>query len=144
MLFLLLVPMLFSRKVHASSYYFDFSTSPYTNSNNELEVAMKYQLRGYEDSRFRIKPVLEEAGAVQIYTDGYFQTLNDWDEMPFLNSELKLRLLSNNFHTKNLIFQIQDIQTAQIYETPKHQINSRLWFSNYLNELNKSLSRMIK
>jgi len=94
-------PRLYGQIYAYQKNYFDFSIkSPLLNSKNELRVEMKYNLNGYEEERFKVRPVSE---------DGFVLSgLDNWTNMPSIKKEFKVKILGLGRVATKLYFQIQD------------------------------------
>ncbi len=129
----------------AKEVHFEFiSASNMLSLENEIEVLFKYELINLEESRFRVRPA-SNVRYTQIWNDESGKWVSEsalWSEFPALGKIMKIKFLSGEFSYAEVYFQIQDTKTAQIYETPKHKIWSRNWFSDYVRRLNENIMKL--
>jgi hypothetical protein len=126
---------------HAKEAYFDYAPQSGTNLDGELNVSFFYAIEGANEDRFRVKPILD--GQLYIWNDDWVSSTSYWGDFPKLSDELRLRY-PIQFDTSELHFQIQDVQTAIIYETPKHKIIGRYWFVDYVRKLNEQIFKVVE
>jgi hypothetical protein len=131
----LLALLIFLPKVYAATF-FDFVSSSYLLPYDvESAITMHFSLAGYTPDDFSVRPVVSD-GAVYIfsdYKDDWISGTDLWTQMPVLQKELRLKMLTPNI-TK-LHFQIQDRHTGQVYETQPKTFYSYALLQKYLPRL---------
>jgi hypothetical protein len=93
----------------------------------------------------KIKPFAGKA-AVYIFnkkTGKWFSSGGSWLDMPMLEPEIKLKIISDDFGLENIKFQLLD-NTGKVYETDSLPVYSSKFFESYINTLNTNISSAAK
>ncbi len=138
---------LYPSRVVSQHTYFEFSpVSKVTSLEGEVTILVEYELVNLQEDQFKIRPVSEK-GTAQIWdgtNNNWISERELWSSLPMLGERVRIRFLSGKFYDTALYFQIQDTQTAQIYETPKHRVWGRSWFIDYIQKLNENILRVVE
>lgn len=133
--------------MHATDKYFEFWVkNNVLNSKNEVEIEVLYNFEGVSDSRFRVKPVSSKnfPKIWDVNKEVWVFSNSLWSDLPRLSKDMKIKFDNADFLNIDLHLQVQDTQTAKIYETSKQKIWSRNWFVEYLGNINEGLFKMIE
>jgi len=131
----------------AKETYFEFiPASSVLSLENEVEILFKYELINLKENSFRVRPA-SNVKYTQIWNDESEKWVSEsalWSDFPVLSKAMKLKFLSGEFSYAEVYFQVQNTKTALIYETPRHKIWSRGWFSDYVRRLNENIMKLEK
>ena len=130
------------REVKASEGYFDFSMdSAFISANIESPVRFSFDLADANPLDFVVKPVVSK-GAVTIWDKDKSKWIlgtDLWTSMPRLTKDMKIALTIGSLSDLELWFQIKNLKSSDIYETPKHTVHNRAEFEEYVKKLNNGL-----
>lgn len=130
----------------AENNYFDFSLSRYLiDENKETVVNFKYELEGFTEELFLIKPVIEN-GIVEIFNpekNSWASSYSLFSDLPNLQKEMLIRVKGFGMDKTGLYFEILNLSNGQVYLTPKKEVWSKKVYEKYLENLNKKIKKDI-
>ena len=122
-------------------YYFDFFPSTYElRKGKEIEINIEHKVLDFEWSRWKVKPVAEEA-VVTVYnpeTQRWAFSNNSWLEMPNLKEKIYIKGASAQERVP-LKLLIKDLKENKIYETPTKELFTTKAYNSYLEKINENV-----
>jgi hypothetical protein len=110
--------------------------------DREIQVGFKYELQGFDDGDFLVRPVIKN-GTVEIFNSD----ANTWvgsysliSELPSLQKEMLIRVKGFDVIKSSLYFEILNTKTGEVFSTPQKEIWSKGIYSNYGELINSNLS----
>jgi len=123
------------------NYYFDFFPSTYELwKGKEIEINIEHKILDFEWSRWKVKPVAEEA-VVTVYnpeTQRWVFPNNSWLEMPSIKEKLYIKGTSTQERVP-LKLLIKDLEENKIYETPIKKLFTTKAYNSYLEKINENV-----
>lgn len=130
---------------HADFVPFDFSLDRHLlYEGKEAVVDFKYDLQGYEEKDFLVKPLLNN-GLVEIYnlcTSSWVGPYVLINELPHIEDEMLIRVKGFNVFRSALSFEIVNTRTGETYLTPSKDIWSLKVYSDYGEKINSRLAEI--
>jgi len=131
--------IIFISNAYAQDYFVFHLASNKLPFDNELGVEFFYNLEGYKDSEFLVRPKISR-GSIEIYEkkNSIWISQNGlWTTMPTLEKEMKTKVLLEG--EADMWFEIQNMLDQEIYTTPKEKIWGGNLYGNYIDLINQNL-----
>ncbi len=139
-IYFLVLFLLVGSKAHAANY-FDFNFgNKISNYDNIVNVKMYYDLVGFVEAQFLVRPYIEN-GLVYILqedTEEWISTNELWTSMPRLKRGFELKVIGGDIAA--IGFRILNTVTNEIYDTPMKEMWLLSSFGDYLQRLNSNLT----
>lgn len=143
-LVVIVFPLFSFRSVYAEEMLLEFIfDSRIMDPNGEIGVKVDSDLYDEDNHNFVIRPVIEK-GTVYIWDRKNEVWVSDvalWSKLPFLSSDMKLKMVGLNNNFTEITFQIQDVIEAKIYETNKLKIWPTSVLTSYIEKININIIR---
>jgi hypothetical protein len=117
---------------------FDFDLSKYfVEDNKEVNIELIYSLDGYIEKDFLIRPVISN-GIIEILNEENGKWISSYGlttDLPSLKKNMLVRVRGVSVEKTEIFFEIRNINTGEVYLTPKKYIWSNKMYENYLERL---------
>lgn len=138
-----LLASLFSNSLcYSEEIYFKAVPERYMVTDmRSLQFNLLYKIIGANNTDFKVRPVID-FGSAYIYSkdrNEWISTNDTWLNMPSLDSNVSVKVISTGISKIELNFLIQHLTTSTIYKTPAVSLWTSAAFGNYLSKLSTNL-----
>lgn len=130
--------LLFCYNSYAEFTNFDFKVDKYyAEDKEEINVEFKYSLDGYVDKDFQIRPVILN-GIIEILNQESGKWVSSYGlttDLPNLKNKMLIRVRGISVEKTEIFFEIRNINTSELYLTPKKYIWSSKVYKDYLKRI---------
>lgn len=117
---------------------FEFELDKYfIEDNKEINVEFKYSLDGYTDKDFQIRPVILN-GIIEILNQESGKWISSYGfttDLPNLKKNILIRVRGVSVEKTEIFFEIRNINTSELYLTPKKYVWSNKVYEDYLEKI---------
>lgn len=118
--------------------HFDISLdSLLVEKDTEINLNINYKLKGYDEKDFLVKPVVN-SGSVYVLNEEWLAGNKLWNQMPYLNKQLKIKFLGGNY-TARISLEILNLKNNIIYKSEDLVIWDKSLMERYFNKLQSNI-----
>ncbi len=135
----IIVAVLSAGNVIAKDYFTFHLQNSYVYQSNELSVGFVYNLEGYKEGDFFVRPKIDR-GNIEIYNkenNSWASQSDLWTSMPYIGNEMVVRISLEG--ETDMWFEIQNTKNQEIYETLKVKVWGGRLYGDYIDRVNQNL-----
>lgn len=137
-LIFLIILLLSCCNSYAEFTNFDFELEKYfVEDNKEINVELIYSLDGYTEKDFLIRPVVLN-GIIEILNEENGKWVSSYGlttDLPSLKKNILVRIRGVSVEKTEIFFEIRNINTGEVYLTPKKYVWGNKVYENYLERI---------